>query len=115
MGSLPKPFADWFAALGVAVWVTTDDGSLGEKGLATDAAARLLEAGDNGSPCGALYACGPEPMLEAVAVLARAHRLPAQLSYERYMRCGFGVCGSCASKGWLVCRDGPVKHLIPES
>jgi dihydroorotate dehydrogenase electron transfer subunit len=59
----------------------------------------------------AIYACGPEPMLEAVARLAQRHSLPAQLSYERYMRCSFGVCGSCARGGWLVCRDGPVKHL----
>jgi dihydroorotate dehydrogenase electron transfer subunit len=106
-------FADRFAALGVCVRVTTDDGSLGEQGLATDAAARLLDPNDHQASCAALYACGPEPMLKAVEELARSHRLPAQLSYERYMRCGFGVCGSCARDGWLVCRDGPVKHLFP--
>jgi dihydroorotate dehydrogenase electron transfer subunit len=43
--------------------------------------------------------------------LAHSRGLPAQLSYERTMRCGFGVCGSCARKGWLVCRDGPVKYV----
>ena len=48
-------------------------------------------------------------MLDAVEALARERRLPAQLSYERYMRCGFGVCGSCSQRGWLVCRDGPVR------
>jgi dihydroorotate dehydrogenase electron transfer subunit len=98
-------FADRFGSLGVQVVVATDDGSLGQQGLATDAAKRLLEQAD----CQAFYACGPEPMLEAVAGLAQRHHLPAQLSYERYMRCGFGVCGSCAKEGWLVCRDGPVK------
>jgi dihydroorotate dehydrogenase electron transfer subunit len=98
-------FADRFGSLGVQVVVATDDGSLGQQGLATDAAERLLEQSDYQ----ALYACGPEPMLEAVASLAERHHLPAQLSYERYMRCGFGVCGSCAQEGWLVCRDGPVK------
>jgi dihydroorotate dehydrogenase electron transfer subunit len=100
-------FADRFSALGSQVFVTTDDGSLGEEGLATDAADRLLDHRDYQ----AIYACGPEPMLEAVARLAQRHRLPAQLSYERYMRCSFGVCGSCAREGWLVCRDGPVKYL----
>ena len=102
-------FADRFAALGVLVSITTDDGSLGHQGLATDAAGQLL--GEN--TFHSLYACGPEPMLDAVEALARGHHLPAQLSYERYMRCGFGVCGSCVRDGWLVCRDGPVKCIVP--
>jgi dihydroorotate dehydrogenase electron transfer subunit len=96
-----------FQALGARVAVATEDGSLGEQGVATDAAERLLEA----AAYEALYACGPEPMLEAVARLARRWNLPAQLSYERTMRCGFGVCGSCAREGWMVCRDGPVMHV----
>lgn len=111
-------FSDRFAASGAEVTVTTDDGSLGERGLATGAAARLLDeaaaggrAATEGCPYEALYACGPEPMLAAAEHLACARHLPAQLSYERYMRCGFGVCGSCAHEGWLVCRDGPVKSV----
>ncbi len=100
--------ADRFAAIGARVMVATEDGSLGQRGLATDAAEGLLaEVGYQ-----AIYACGPEPMLAAVERLARRHDLPAQLSYERYMRCGFGVCGSCARDGWLVCRDGPVRHVM---
>jgi dihydroorotate dehydrogenase electron transfer subunit len=100
-------FAGRFAALDARVVVTTDDGSLGEQSLATDAADRLLAEVDHQ----AIYACGPEPMLDAVEILARAYQVPAQLSYERYMRCGFGVCGSCSQEGWLVCRDGPVKAI----
>ncbi len=100
-------FADRFAALGAGVTITTDDGSLGQRGVVTDAAEGLLDT----TAVGALYACGPEPMLDAVERLAQARQLPAQLSYERYMRCGFGVCGSCAREGWLVCRDGPVRML----
>lgn len=101
-------FVRRFEALGARVTVTTDDGSAGLRGVATDAAAHLLDQGRYQG----LYACGPEPMLDAVERLAQARRLPAQLSYERYMRCGFGVCGSCAREGWLVCKDGPVK-LVP--
>ena len=97
-------FSKRFAALGAQVVIATDDGSLGQQGVATDAAQRLLD----GQNYQALYACGPEPMLEAVERLARNYGLPAQLSYERTMRCGFGVCGTCARGGWLVCRDGPV-------
>ena len=100
-------FADWFAALGVPVVITTDDGSIGLSGVVTDAAERLLEE----ASYRAIYACGPEPMLDAVEMLARRRGLPAQLSYERYMRCGLGVCGSCAREGWMVCSDGPVRHI----
>lgn len=100
-------FTNRFESLGAQVVVTTDDGSLGQQGVATDAAERLLDLAEYQ----AIYACGPEPMLEAVERLARRRKLPAQLSYERYMRCGFGVCGSCARDGWLVCRDGPVKQV----
>ena len=101
-------FRQRLAALGAEVHVTTDDGTLGEQGLATEATERLIVA-RGAHTFGALYACGPEPMLTAVEGLAERYGLPAQLSYERYMRCGFGVCGSCAREGWLVCSDGPVK------
>jgi dihydroorotate dehydrogenase electron transfer subunit len=104
-------FAERFAVLGARVVVITEDGSLGQRGVATDAARRLLGEADYQG----LYACGPEPMLAAVEELARDHSLPAQLSYERYMRCGFGVCGSCVQAGWLVCRDGPVRHVKRET
>jgi dihydroorotate dehydrogenase electron transfer subunit len=100
-------FEDRFSALGAQVAVTTDDGSAGERGVATDVGGRLLDRGEYR----AIYACGPEPMLEAVQVLARRHKLPAQLSYERTMRCGFGVCGTCTRQGWLVCHDGPVREV----
>lgn len=99
--------ADRFAALGAQVRIATEDGSRGEQGLATDAVERLLDS----TRFRMVYACGPEPMLEAVEGLAQRYRLPAQLSYERYMRCGFGVCGSCSRDGWLVCRDGPVRQV----
>ena len=100
-------FARRTAALGAQVIITSDDGSLGQQGLASESAERLLAQTDYQT----IYACGPESMLEAVETLARAHRIPAQLSYERYMRCGFGVCGSCSQEGWLVCRDGPVRSI----
>ena len=100
-------FAGRFEALGVPVAVTTDDGSTGQRGVATAAAERMLDQGSYR----AIYACGPEPMLDAVELLAQRRGLPVQLSYERYMRCGLGVCGSCARQGWMVCSDGPVRHL----
>jgi dihydroorotate dehydrogenase electron transfer subunit len=104
-------FQDRFAALGCAVHVATDDGSAGHRGTAIDLAASLLDVMD--IKVAALYACGPEPMLQAAHLLAQAHGMPCQLSHEAYMRCGIGVCGSCAIEGCLVCRDGPVFREPP--
>lgn len=104
-------YAERFRALGARVVVTTDDGSLGREGLAPDVARQLLE---EGAYCG-VYACGPEPMLAALEDLLQELGIPGQLSYERYMRCGLGVCGSCSRQGRLVCRDGPVQELGPET
>lgn len=86
------------------VFVTTDDGSRGKKGTVMAEAERLVESGKY--DC--VYACGPEMMMHAVAVLCRKRRVPCQVSLERYMKCGMGVCGSCVISGKTVCRDGPV-------
>jgi dihydroorotate dehydrogenase electron transfer subunit len=104
-------FEQRFANLGCAVHVATDDGSAGAQGTARDLAASLLDTG--ATDADVLYACGPEPMLEAVYHLAQAHGLSCQLSYEAYMRCAIGVCGSCARGGHLVCRDGPIFNRPP--
>jgi dihydroorotate dehydrogenase electron transfer subunit len=97
--------AGQFQALGVDVVVTTEDGSLGQRGLATDAAAALLATREMDQ----VYACGPNAMLEVLKVLSQRHEVPAQLSWEAYMRCGMGLCGSCERDGWLTCLDGPVE------
>ena len=55
-----------------------------------------------------VYACGPEKMLKAVADFCKEKKLRCQVSLERYMKCGFGICGSCDINGKLVCKDGPV-------
>ena len=91
-----------FQELGCRVVLTTDDGSGGMMGKVTDALPPLLEG------VKAIYACGPEPMLKWVAELCWERGLPGQLSLERYMKCGLGLCGQCALDGLLVCRDGPV-------
>ena len=97
-------FPQRFAELGCSVVLATEDGSAGNRGLATDVAESLLGRGE----VDAVYACGPEAMLNRVLELCRDHGLSCQLSLEKYMRCGLGVCGSCQRKGMLVCRDGPV-------
>lgn len=89
-------------SLGAQVEVATEDGSAGLAGLVTDAAATALPQ------ISRILACGPEAMLVAVMRLANAKGIPAQLSVERYMKCGFGICGQCTMSGKLVCQDGPV-------
>jgi dihydroorotate dehydrogenase electron transfer subunit len=98
-----------FARLDCEVIQVTEDCSAGEGGLCTDLAERLLGE----EPFDALYACGPEGMLERMEQLCLEKRIPGQVSREAYMRCGLGVCGSCARDGLLVCRDGPVFAVGP--
>ncbi len=89
---------------GAAVHITTDDGSDGSKGLATDKARELLEAGDHDM----MYTCGPERMIVGLLELSGTTGVPMQASLERYMKCGIGICDSCAIDGKHVCVDGPV-------
>ena len=93
-----------FSHMDVDLLVATDDGSAGSKGTVLDAAGPLIDA------CWphAVYACGPERMLQAVALRCREAGVACQLSLERTMRCGIGVCGQCNCGGKLVCADGPV-------
>ncbi len=92
-----------FWELGCRVWVATDDGSAGYSGAVTGLVEELLDQGNYD----ALYGCGPEGMLFRLAGQALG-RIPCQLSVERYIKCGIGVCGQCTMGGSLVCVDGPV-------
>lgn len=99
-----------FKKLGCDVKIATDDGSAGFKGRVSDLLKDLLST-LHPAPC-TLYACGPKPMLKAVADIANAQRIPAQLSLEEHMSCGFGACLGCVVKtqdGFKrVCQEGPV-------
>lgn len=109
-------YLDTFRKMSVELVLTTEDGSLAERGRVTAPLERDLET----RPADAavmLYACGPEPMLAAVARLASAHGRPSQVSVERVMGCGVGGCYSCvipihtaAGKPHFVraCLAGPV-------
>ncbi len=105
---------DEFAALGCAVRVSTDDGSAGHRGVVTDLLATTLA----GVPGARVVACGPNPMLRAVAGIALARGVDAELSLDHVMCCGVGACFACVVKlkadnedGWeyvRTCRKGPV-------
>ena len=82
-----------FEATGVQTLVCTDDGSRGFHGRVTD----LLEPLLTDSPV-TVYACGPLPMLRAVALLCQSSGQKCQVSLEENMPCGVGVCNGCVVK-----------------
>ena len=114
---------------GATVRVATDDGSGGHKGLVTELLEQYLHT-LHLAPCtksprspllkrgvGGIYACGPYPMLAAIAPIAERHNMPYQASMEANMACGFGACMGCVVpvRGnarertyRLVCKDGPI-------
>ena len=73
------------------VAITTEDGSTGERGRVSDVLPALLSR--NGSDV--VYACGPMPMLAAVARIAKAYGAHSQCAVEESMACGIGVCMTC--------------------
>jgi len=87
----------------------TDDGSEGHHGTAADLLARAIET----DPPHRVFACGPHPMLAAVARLCIQRRIACEVSLEERMACGIGVCMGCAVPmavgGYTrACREGPV-------
>jgi len=100
------------------IFLSTDDGTIGEEGTVMGPLERSVKENKNAY----LYACGPEPMMEAVRKFSITNNVPTQLSVESYMGCGVGLCQGCVvhrrdteiqdhsyhEKYSLVCMDGPV-------
>jgi dihydroorotate dehydrogenase electron transfer subunit len=84
--------------------ISTDDGSRGLTGYASDYAARFVEKRDFDM----VYTCGPEKMMAKVFYIAERNDIPVQASLERYIKCAVGLCGSCAIGPYRVCKDGPI-------
>jgi dihydroorotate dehydrogenase electron transfer subunit len=106
------PLHERLAASGELI-MTTEDGSIGEKGLVTGPLERLLKEDKTVQ----LYSCGPEPMLRAVARAAEAHGIPCEVALESPMACGIGTCKGCAVQAadgsfLYVCSDGPVFDAV---
>ena len=109
-------YLDFFRELGVELVLTTEDGSLGERGRVVEPLDRALAARPAASPV-MIYACGPEGMLAATARTAMTYGRPCQVSVERVMGCGLGGCYSCVvpmrredggSHHVRSCIEGPV-------
>jgi dihydroorotate dehydrogenase electron transfer subunit len=107
-------YLDFFERLGVRMVLSTEDGSAGIQGRVTVALERELRTLDPNMAL--VYACGPEPMLAAVANLATRYYQPSEVSVERVMGCGLGGCYSCVipvhhdgqSHNVRSCVGGPV-------
>ena len=99
-------YEDKIKSLGCKLLISTDDGSKGHHGFCTEVLKDLLEAKEY--DC--IYTCGPEPMMVKVAELAEDYNTESQLSLERFMKCGFGICGQCCmdNSGIRICKEGPV-------
>jgi dihydroorotate dehydrogenase (NAD+) catalytic subunit len=99
------------------VGLASEDGHAGHHGYVTDLLAQMLQGDDAASA--AVYSCGPPQMLDAVAALCKAHKVPCELAHEAPMACGFGACYGCAvprpgGDGYLrLCVDGPVMRAGP--
>ena len=96
---------DRFQAIGT-VAVTTEDGSMGEKGFVTNHSLLQQATFDR------ISTCGPKPMMVAVARYAAQANIPCEASLENLMACGLGACLCCVEKtvdgNLCVCTEGPV-------
>jgi len=102
-------FTDEFSAYG-EVYCTTEDGSLGEKGLITQ---HSIFAGELNFDL--IYTCGPDLMMRAIAGIAKENDIACEASLENLMACGFGACLCCIQEttegNKCVCTEGPVFNI----
>lgn len=99
---------DLFSKYG-KVYITTEDGSEGEKGFVTQHSVLAKESFDR------ISTCGPKPMMVAVARYAKANGISCEVSLENMMACGLGACLCCVEKtvkgNVCVCKEGPVFNI----
>lgn len=97
-------FIDRAKSLSNNLKISTDDGSLGIKGTAVAVADAMMKD----QRYDVVLGCGPEIMNKYLLKACEENNVPVQLSLERIMKCGTGLCGSCVIDGLRVCADGPV-------
>lgn len=89
---------------GVTLHISTDDGSAGFKGTNIQLFEKFSQGYDT------IMTCGPELMMKKVSELCAARKIHAQIDLERYMKCGFGICGNCCvdDLGIPICVEGTI-------
>ena len=117
IGNFKGLILEEFELAGVPSHIATDDGSAGFDGYVTDCLRHWLEKNTVDSEKTSVFACGPEIMLASTAKLAHDFSFACQVSMERMMACGIGLCQSCAvetktdknqTQYQLCCKNGPV-------
>ncbi|MEW6556922.1 MAG: dihydroorotate dehydrogenase electron transfer subunit [Elusimicrobiota bacterium] len=115
-------FKKEFKKLGCKLFISTDDGTLGKKGLISDVFANHLTTYPPNHLSTAVYACGSKPMLKQIAEISKKYKLKCYISLEEKMACGIGACMGCVIKTIKneklkmknnyeykrVCKDGPI-------
>lgn len=99
-------FSERMRKAGANLIECTDDGTRGEKGFTTVMLEKLLT--ENTSRIDYIYTCGPEMMMKRVFEISEKQGIGCQASLERWIKCGFGICGQCVVDGYRICSDGPV-------
>lgn len=93
------------------ILISTDDGSYGKKGFVTDLAKEILKENNN-EKFDSVIACGKREMLASFYKILKELNLNSKIkiefSLEAYMKCGIGICGTCAIGKFIVCKDGPI-------
>lgn len=100
------------AKTGATVHVSTDDGSKGFHGYNTVVLEQVLteRQQEKNLKNVKVFACGPEIMQLKIAQMCKTFGVECEVSLERYMKCGFGICGNCCvdDEGFTTCQNGPV-------
>jgi dihydroorotate dehydrogenase electron transfer subunit len=108
---------DYFEHLAIEIAYTTEDGSVGERGIISQPVARFLQA--NAHRNIRVYACGPWGMMKAIHALSVQANVPCEVSLEARMGCALGACLGCVVRSkdhageeqyLRVCQDGPVMN-----
>ncbi|MCL2577118.1 MAG: dihydroorotate dehydrogenase electron transfer subunit [Defluviitaleaceae bacterium] len=98
--------AERFQTVAENVFIATEDGSVGHRGFITEILQSSNEKYDE------IFACGPLPLLRALAEFSQATEIPCQVCMEERMACGLGTCVGCVvrvGESYVrICTEGPV-------
>lgn len=96
---------NWSEQAGFRTLIATNDGSLGKEGFTTHILEDLIKT----EKVDLVQTCGPEKMMKVIAQMCVEKGISCEVSIERYMKCGFGICGQCVTEsGEKMCQTGPV-------
>jgi dihydroorotate dehydrogenase electron transfer subunit len=116
-GAADLVLRDYFENLGMEIFYSTEDGSLGERGLVTQPFAQFIKTHPRRGI--RVYACGPWRMMKAIHALSAQNSLQCEVSLEARMGCSLGACLGCVvrckdhegeAQYLRVCQDGPVMN-----